>query len=61
LAAQRRAFRETIRLETATRFAAGQDNTLIARELRVHVRSVQRWRRAYDELGAATLRSKGLA
>src|SRR6185312_10766279 len=46
LTPERQAFREGLRLEAAGRFAAGQDSLLIAKELRVHVRSVQRWRRA---------------
>src|SRR5947209_3406471 len=61
LTAQRRAVREAVRVEAASRFAAGQDNAVIARELRVHVRSVQRWRAAWNERGETALRSKGPA
>lgn len=61
LTAERRALREAIRLDAASRFALGQDNAVIARELRVHVRSVQRWRAAWSEQGEAALRSKGPA
>jgi transposase len=61
LTAERRAFREQIRVEAAARFAAGQDSAVIARELRVHIRSVQRWRRAWNDEGVRGLRSKGPA
>ena len=59
LTARRRALREQVRLEAAGRFAAGEDNAVVARELRVHVRSVQRWRRAWDAGGDAVLYSAG--
>ncbi|GGM24477.1 hypothetical protein GCM10010129_81150 [Streptomyces fumigatiscleroticus] len=45
LTAERRAFRDSLRLEAAEMFAAGHDNALVAKQLRVSVRSVQRWRR----------------
>jgi len=61
LTAQRRTLREQIRLEAAARFTAGQDNAAIACDLRVHVRSVQRWRQAWVRDGEAALRSKGPA
>ena len=48
-----------MRLEAAERFAAGDESALIAKDLRVHVRSVQRWRRAWSEEGQAGLVSKG--
>lgn len=59
LTLERQAFRERLRLEAAERFAAGQDSLLIAKELRVHVRSVQRWRRAWSVGGEAGLLSRG--
>ncbi|GGZ17753.1 hypothetical protein GCM10010300_72240 [Streptomyces olivaceoviridis] len=59
--AERRAFRERIRLEAAERFAVGDASSLIAKALRVSVRSVQRWRRSWQEGGQAALRSKGPA
>ena len=59
LTPERQAFRERLRLEAAERFAAGQDSVLIAKELRVHVRSVQRWRRVWSVGGEAGLLSKG--
>lgn len=61
LTAERRSFRERVRLEAAVRFAVGLNNVTIAHELRVHVRSVQRWRLAWAEGGEAALRSKGPA
>jgi transposase len=61
LTAELRAFREEIRLETATHLAAGLNNATIVRELRVHVCSVKRWRLAWADRGEAALRSKGPA
>lgn len=46
-------------MEAAERFAAGASNGEIAKELRVSVRSVQRWRRAWHEAGSEGLRSAG--
>jgi transposase len=59
LTPERQAFRERLRLDAAERFAAGQASALIAKELRVHVRSVQRWRLAWSAGGEAGLLSKG--
>jgi transposase len=53
--------RESIRLGVAALFAAGEDNAEVARRLRVHVRSVQRWRQAWTAGGEAGLASKGPA
>ncbi|MEV5646084.1 helix-turn-helix domain-containing protein [Streptomyces flaveolus] len=61
LTAERRVFRERIRMEAAGMFAEGQDNAMVAKELRVSVRSVQRWRRSWQEDGRQTLYSKGSA
>ena len=61
LTAERRAFREQIRLEAGEVFAAGRDNAEVAKELRIHVRSVQRWRREWADQGDAGLASKGPA
>ena len=61
MTAERRAFREGIRRRAAEHFAAGVDNAAIAGELRVGVRSVQRWRKAWQAAGPAGLRSKGSA
>ncbi|QRX89486.1 winged helix-turn-helix domain-containing protein [Streptomyces noursei] len=56
---EQRAFRERIRMEASEMFAGGQDNAVIARRLRVSVRSVQRWRGAWEEGGPPALRSQG--
>nr|WP_229352830.1 helix-turn-helix domain-containing protein [Streptomyces sp. UNOB3_S3] len=42
-------------------FADGQSNGLVAKQLRVSVRPVQRWRQAYEAGGEAALRSTGSA
>ncbi|WP_443067331.1 IS630 family transposase [Streptomyces sp. NBC_01426] len=61
LTAERRAFREGIRLQAGERFAAGEKTVVIAKDLRVSVRSVERWRRAWREGGIEALRSTGPA
>jgi transposase len=58
---ERRAFRERIRMEAVEMFAAGQGNTVVAKQLRVSVRSVQRWRRSWQHGGSQALRSRGSA
>ena len=58
---ERRQFREEIRMVAAERFALGEPSSVIAKELRVSVRSVQRWRRAWDKGGPRALRSAGSA
>ncbi|MFI9152603.1 helix-turn-helix domain-containing protein [Streptomyces sp. NPDC053367] len=55
---QRRA-RERVRLLAAQRFAQGATTSAIAEELRVSLRSVQRWRRKWAEEGAPALVSQG--
>ncbi|MFE0420847.1 transposase [Streptomyces tendae] len=59
LTPERQAFRERIRMEAAERFGAGASSAEVARDLRVSVRSVQRWRRAWQDAGTAGLRSAG--
>lgn len=59
LTAERQAFREHIRLQAAELFAAGHGNAAVAKDLRVSVRSVQRWRRAWEQGGERALASKG--
>ncbi|WP_207944412.1 helix-turn-helix domain-containing protein [Actinomadura rubrisoli] len=59
MTAQRRVFRERVRLQAAELFATGSNNAVIARELRVGVRSVQRWRKAWSKAGPQGLSSKG--
>ncbi|MFD9099224.1 helix-turn-helix domain-containing protein [Streptomyces collinus] len=56
LTPEHQAFRERIRLEAAKRFAAGASNAKVAKDLRVSVRSVQRWRRDWHDAGAEALR-----
>lgn len=59
LSDERRAFRERIRREAAEMFGADQANTAVAKQLRVTVRSVQRWRCSWHESGDQGLQSKG--
>ncbi|MFJ2095507.1 helix-turn-helix domain-containing protein [Streptomyces sp. NPDC087901] len=61
LTAERRAFREEIRLQVGQRFTAGEKTSLIAKDLRVNVRSGELWRRAWREGGTEGLRSAGPA
>lgn len=61
LTAERRAFREQLRREAAERFVRGDATAAVARDLRVTVRSVQRWRKAWAEEGPRALASKGPA
>nr|WP_189135697.1 winged helix-turn-helix domain-containing protein [Wenjunlia tyrosinilytica] len=58
---ERRAFREKLRMEACERFVHGDENAVIARDLRVSVRSVQRWHRAWSQGGPRALTSKGPA
>jgi putative transposase len=53
--------RERVRLEAAERFARGDEAQEIARDLKVSVGIVRRWRRAWRKGGAEALRSKGPA
>ncbi|MEW2220270.1 helix-turn-helix domain-containing protein [Streptomyces sp. NPDC006990] len=61
LTAERQQVREELRLQAAERFARGEGSTSIAKDLRVSVRSVQRWRRVWAERGPRALRSQGPA
>ncbi|MFH8407410.1 winged helix-turn-helix domain-containing protein [Streptomyces sp. NPDC018019] len=61
LTAERREFRARLRLQAVEQFARGETNAVIARELRVSVRSVQRWRKSWRSDGARALGSKGPA
>ncbi|MFD8719135.1 winged helix-turn-helix domain-containing protein [Streptomyces sp. NPDC059629] len=54
-----RTARERLRLQAVERFEGGQKNAEIAAALRISVRSVERWRRAWRESGEAGLLSKG--
>ncbi|MFE7115576.1 winged helix-turn-helix domain-containing protein [Streptomyces sp. NPDC057654] len=59
LTAERQRFRERIRREAGERFARGEKTAVIAKDLRVSERSVERWRRAWREGGMRALASKG--
>jgi transposase len=61
LTTERQEFRERLRLEAAERFGRGEANAVIAKDLRVSVRSVQRWRRAWTDSGPRALHSQGPA
>nr|WP_158716634.1 helix-turn-helix domain-containing protein [Streptomyces sp. NRRL F-5630] len=57
LTAERREFRERLGLEAAERFARGETNAAVAKELRASVRSVRRWSRAWAPGGSQALNS----
>jgi transposase len=61
LTAERRAFREHVRMQAAELLALGHDNAAVARQLRVSVRSVPRWHQAWEQGGSPALESKGPA
>ncbi|MFJ6773854.1 helix-turn-helix domain-containing protein [Kitasatospora sp. NPDC091257] len=61
LTAEWRAFREQVRFEAAARFEADERTSVIAREVRVSERSVERWRRSWREGGIEALSSSGPA
>lgn len=53
--------RKVLGWKAASRFALGDENPVIAHDLRVSVRSVQRWRKAWSHDGPRDLASKGPA
>lgn len=55
------AARERIRLQAADAFERSQSNTTIAKDLRVSLRSVERWRRPRRDNGRDGLRCSGPA
>ncbi|MGR3866987.1 hypothetical protein ACUXZZ_00140 [Streptomyces graminifolii] len=57
---ERRALREKLWSQAAERFQC-DENTVIAHDLRVTVRSVQRWREARSQDGTRALASEGPA
>ncbi|WP_455907808.1 IS630 family transposase [Streptomyces halstedii] len=61
LTAERQQLREELRLQAAERFARGEASSVIAKDLRVSVRSVQRWRQTWEHGGPRALRSQGPA
>ncbi len=48
-------------MPAAERYAVGKPSPVVPKELRVSVRSVQQWRRAWDTGGLRALRSAGSA
>jgi hypothetical protein len=48
-----------VRLDAAERFERGDSNTVMPADLRVTVRSVERWRGAWREGGSVAPESKG--
>ncbi|GGV59308.1 hypothetical protein GCM10010245_92270 [Streptomyces spectabilis] len=61
LGAERQRFREGVRWEAGERFARGERTAVMAKDLRVSERSVERWRRAWRERGMGGLASAGPA
>jgi hypothetical protein len=61
LTARQREFREQVRLSAIDFFEAGDDNKIVAKAVRVSVRSVERWRAAWKVDGERGLYSKGPA
>jgi transposase len=55
----KRAARERVRLEAVGRFECGARSRDVAAVLRVSERSVERWRRQWQEQGKGGVRSKG--
>ncbi|QEV16561.1 transposase [Streptomyces alboniger] len=61
LTAERQRFRERIRFEAGERFARGEKNAVIVKDVRVSERSVERWRRVWQVGGMGALASSGPA
>ncbi|MFG2440944.1 helix-turn-helix domain-containing protein [Streptomyces sp. NPDC048508] len=59
LTVDRRRLRERIRYEAGERFGCDERTAVIAKDLRVSERSVERWRRAWREGGMDALASAG--
>jgi putative transposase len=59
LTPKEQAKRERVRLDAAERFARGDKTADIARDLRVGVRQVEKWRSTWRRGGAQALHSKG--
>ncbi len=60
LTAERWQLRERVRFGADERFAQGEKNTSIVKELRVSERLMECWRRAWRQGGRAALASVGL-
>ncbi|MFC8100820.1 winged helix-turn-helix domain-containing protein [Streptomyces sp. NPDC057363] len=58
---ERRAFREKLRLVAAERFRHGEERAVVAHDLRVSVRSVQRRRKPWSRGGPKAPASRGTA
>ena len=58
LTAEQRGFREQVRLSAIDFFETGDDNKAVAKALRVSVRSIERWRAAWEAEGEQGLYSK---
>ncbi|MFD8779420.1 helix-turn-helix domain-containing protein [Streptomyces sp. NPDC059916] len=58
LTTERQQFRKELGLR-AEGFARGEASSVTAEDLRVSVRSVQRWRQMWDEGGPRALRHRG--
>jgi transposase len=56
LTAKMRVRRESVRLEAAQRFARSEKNADIAAGLRIHVRTIEKWRQRWRTGGAEALR-----
>src|SRR3954453_2980739 len=61
LTPQGQAARERVRMPAVDGFARGKKNTVIAKELRVSVRSGERWRRCWRTGGRGALCTSGPA
>ncbi|WP_210590710.1 winged helix-turn-helix domain-containing protein [Streptomyces sp. GESEQ-35] len=61
LTPQGQAARERVRMLAADGFARGEKHTVIAKRLRVSVRSVERWHRSWRDGGQGALRISGPA
>ncbi|MFC7266745.1 helix-turn-helix domain-containing protein, partial [Streptomyces lutosisoli] len=61
MTAERQQAREQIRFEAGERFVRGEKNAVIAKDLRVSERSVERWRRVWRAGGMNALASAGPA
>ncbi|MFI6567528.1 winged helix-turn-helix domain-containing protein [Streptomyces sp. NPDC050534] len=61
LTPQGQAARERVRILAADGFGRGEKNAVIAKSLRVSVRSVERWRRSWREGGRGALCTSGPA
>jgi len=59
LTAKQREFREQVRLSAMDFFETGDDNKAVAKALRVSVRSIERWRAAWEVDGSRVCTPRG--